>query len=244
MKHFNIALILGIFAALGNMAGAFLLPQRKGHTIFINSMISIGAGCMMGVVVLEMIPESMKLSEQAPLFLILGFMTAHFFEHMVAPHFHFGEETHPEAMVSKLTATSAIVGLSIHSLFDGVSIGSGFLVDESFGWLIFLAIFLHKLPEGFTISSIIISAGQRKKISILIAIAIGILTIGGVSLTYFLSHLVFFALPFSAGITLYVAASDLIPLINEFKGKKYSIMLFTGFIIYYFSHRIIHIFVH
>jgi zinc and cadmium transporter len=120
MKHFNIALILAIFAALGNMAGAFLLPQRKGHTIFVNSMISIGAGCMMGVVILEMIPESMKLSEQAPLFLILGFMTAHFFEHMVAPHFHFGEETHPEAMVSKLTATSAIFGLSIHSLFDGV----------------------------------------------------------------------------------------------------------------------------
>lgn len=195
---------------------------------------------MMGVVILEMLPESLKLTEQAPLFFILGFMTAHFFEHMIAPHFHFGEETHPEAMLSMLSSSSAIFGLGIHSLFDGVSIGSGFLVSAPVGWLIFLAIFLHKLPEGFTISSIIISSGQRKKVALIVSGCIGILTIAGLFLTFVLHHLLFFALPFSAGITLYVAASDLIPIINEFKGNRYSILLFLGFLVYYFSHIFIH----
>jgi zinc transporter ZupT len=46
-----------------------------------------------------------------------------------------------------------MAGLSLHALFDGVAIGSGFLVSGWLGWLIFLAIFLHKAPEGFTMAS-------------------------------------------------------------------------------------------
>ncbi len=240
MNNLTIAIIASIFAIIGNAAGAMLIPKKLFHRSIIYINMAIGSGCMIGVVILEMIPESIKLSEKAPLFLGVGFIFAHFFEHIIAPHFHFGEETHEEEMIAPFIAVSAIFGMSIHSLFDGVSIGSGFVVSTSLGLLIFLAILLHKIPEGFTISTIIICSGKTKKNALVIANFVGILTLMGVLTAFVLKGLVFFALPFSAGITLYVAASDLIPIINEMKGIKYSILIFVGFLIIFIMHLFIH----
>ena len=51
-------------------------------------------------------------------------------------------------------SVSALVGLSTHTFFDGVSIASGFLVSVPLGLLISCAVALHKIPEGFTVASI------------------------------------------------------------------------------------------
>ena len=50
-----------------------------------------------------------------------------------------------------------------------------------------------------------------------------------------------YALPFSAGVTLYVAASDLIPEVNrkEEKNPMVSIVVFAGVALFYLLHRLI-----
>jgi zinc transporter ZupT len=50
-----------------------------------------------------------------------------------------------------------------------------------------------------------------------------------------------YALPFSAGVTLYVAASDLIPEVNraEEKNPVVSVVVFGGVALFYALHRII-----
>jgi len=240
MDNFTLALIASFVAAAATVAGAFLIPKKIYHTLAVNYLISLAAGFMLSVAILEMMPESLELSKKAPLFLVIGFFVAHLFEHVISPHFHFGEETHPEMMVSFINASAAFFGLSMHSLFDGVSLGSGFIISAPVGWLIFLAIFFHKLPEGFTISSLVIVSGKSKKYSIIAASLIGSITILGFFIAFLLKDLIYMALPFSAGITLYVAASDLIPLINNFKGIKYSILLFSGIILYYLLHLLLH----
>ena len=87
----------------------------------------------------------------------------HFFEHTVAPHFHFGEEQHDEVMMNPAVGLSALVGLSIHTFFDGVSIASGFLISIPLGLLIFFAVILHKIPEGVTVATIALASGQGKR---------------------------------------------------------------------------------
>ena len=82
--------------------------------------------------------------------LLGGYLLIHFFEHTIAPHFHFGEETHPEAVVRPSAAYTALGGLSIHTFFDGASVASAFVVDRKVGLLVFVAVLLHKVPEGFT----------------------------------------------------------------------------------------------
>ena len=81
-----------------------------------------------------------------------GYCVVHLLEHTINAHFHYGEETHHGEFVSTRTGYSVLGGLSVHALFDGVAIGSGFVVSNALGWLIFLAIFLHKAPEGFTMA--------------------------------------------------------------------------------------------
>ena len=80
------------------------------------------------------------------MFVLAGYFLVHFFEHTVAPHFHFGEETHHEEMSHAHASYAALLGLVIHTFFDGVAIASGLLVSTWLGGVIFVAIFLHKIP--------------------------------------------------------------------------------------------------
>ncbi len=76
------------------------------------------------------------------------------------PHFHFGEETH---RLTPAAGVSALLGLTLHTFFDGVAIASGFLVSGQLGILLFLAVLLHKLPEGVTIASVMLAGGAEPR---------------------------------------------------------------------------------
>src|SRR6266571_737788 len=150
----------------------------------------------------------------APALVLLGYLAVHLTQHTVTPHFHFGEETHP---VSSIAGTSALVGLLLHTFFDGVAIASAFLVRAELGIMVFVAIFLHKLPEGVTISSLMLAGGRTGGRAVGAAALLGVATLLGVVLTEQMGFLVQHGLALSAGVTIYVAASNLVP---EFQGKR------------------------
>ena len=62
---------------------------------------------------------------------------------------------------------------------------------------------------------------------------LGVATLLGVATISLWSGLVRFALPFSAGAALYVAASDLIPAVNETKGVRMALWVFGGVLLFY-----------
>ena len=122
--------------------------------------VAIGAGFLLCVAFLRMLPEAVALEPLAALPLVAGgYFLTHLFEHALVPHFHFGEEVHAE-FVHRTSSRAAILGLGLHSFFDGVSIAAGYAVSPVLGWMAFIAIALHKLPEGFTIASIVRAAGE------------------------------------------------------------------------------------
>jgi zinc transporter ZupT len=142
-------------------------------------------------------------------------------------------------------AYAAVGGLWIHTFFDGVSIASAFLIDFRVGFLVFIAILLHKMPEGFTVASIMLASGRSARKALLATAAIGAATLAGViAVVAFNARVhsaVAYALPFSAGVTLYVAASDLIPEVNhkEERNPTVSIVVFVGVALFYLLHRLI-----
>jgi len=177
--------------------------------------------------------------------LLAGYLLIQLFEHTLAPHFHFGAETHPESVLRPSAAYTAIGGLLIHTFFDGVSIAAAFLVNFKVGLLVFIAILLHKMPEGFTVASIMLASGRSRRKANIASLAIGAATFVGVFTVAALSNrsvgAVAYALPFSAGVTLYVAASDLIPEVNhkEEKNPMVSVVVFGGVALFYILHRVI-----
>jgi len=159
---------------------------------------------------------------------LAGYLIIHFFEHTVTPHFHFGEETHKEQFVHSHKGYSVLIGLIIHTFFDGIAIASGFLVSNWLGWIIFFAIFLHKIPEGFTVASVMLASGRSRGVAWGASVLLGAATFAGVLTMVLLRREVSFGLPLSAGVTIYVAASDLIPEVNREPGAGVALVVFLG----------------
>src|SRR6185369_9743281 len=120
------------------------------------------------------------------------------------------------------------IGLTIHTFFDGVAIASGFLVSDWLGWLIFLAVFLHKIPEGFTVASVMLASGRSRSIAWGASALLGAATLAGVLTMALFRHHVTAGLPLAAGVTIYVAASDLMPEVNKEPGVKMALVVFLG----------------
>lgn len=236
-----LVLLLGCVAAFAEFLGGYLIasrghwPQRAQVT-----MLALGAGFVLALVFLELIPHSFEaIGASASVYALAGFGTLHFFEHTVVGHLHFGEEVHKEAMASRLAGISAFSGLMIHAFFDGLSISVGLQFDLLLGLLVFTAVLLHKFPEGLTIGSIMLSAGFSRENVIKAALAIGAATILGVATVLFLPGVneiwLGRILAFSAGTVLYVGATDLIPEINKCEERMPPLMVFGGIALFYLT---------
>ncbi len=196
-------------AAAGNVLGALAVvrhSQRSLHAIDLG--IAFGAGFMIAVAILGVFPEVFRAGPEAGLYVVAGYLGVHAAQHVLIPHFHYGEETH---QVSAVTGMTALVGLSLHSFFDGVAIASGFLVSGRLGFLLFLAVLVHKLPEGVTMASMMLAGGQSRARAVGSAVGLGVATLLGVALMEVVAPLARHGLALSAGVTLYVAASNLVP---------------------------------
>jgi zinc transporter ZupT len=225
----KLSLLLGIAAALADVAGGFVLVKAENVQRYLRYFVALGAGFLMATSVLEMLPESLKLDAKlAPVLVMAGYCAVHFLEHTINAHFHFGKETHHGEFVSQHTSYSVMGGLAVHALFDGVAIGSGFAINSMLGWLIFLAIFLHKAPEGFTMASVMLASGASRRTALLSAGVLAAATIVGVLLIALAPGMVRFGLPVSAGVALYVAATDLVPEVNREPGIRMALVFFAG----------------
>jgi zinc transporter ZupT len=231
-------LIYGALAALANVAGGlWVTSHERMNQLTLRLLVALGAGFMLAAVFLEILPESLKMWEpesREPWILFLaGYLLVQLVEHTLAPHFHFGEETHHEEMIDSHVSLTAVGALAIHTFFDGISIASGFVVDLKLGIVIFIAIMLHKLPEGFTVASIMLASGRGPAAARRATFFIGGATLLGAATVTFVQTLAPYTLPLSAGVTLYVAASDLIPEVNEKEGFRTAVIVFAGVALYY-----------
>jgi zinc transporter ZupT len=225
----RLSLILGTIAALADVAGGLVLVRAHGIEKYLRYFVALGAGFLMATALLEMTPESMKLNERlGPVLIMAGYCAMHLLEHTINAHFHFGEETHGTEFLHAHKGFSVLGGLSAHALFDGVAIGSGFAVSSSLGWLIFIAIVLHKAPEGFTMASVMLASGRSRSMALLSAIVLAAATLGGVAVIELVPSWVPFGLPISAGVALYVAATDLVPEVNREPGIRMALVFFAG----------------
>ncbi len=228
------ALIPALLAACGNVIGALAVTRRASASLkAIEQFLAFGAGFMLAVVLIEVLPAAFERSgPSAALLVFAGYFAVHLSQHTLTPHFHFGEETHH---VNHLAARSALLGLLLHTFFDGVAIAGAFLVRPQLGVVVSIAIFLHKLPEGVTIASLTLAAGGSAPRALRASAWLGVATLLGVLVTDRVGFLVHNGLAIAAGVTLYVAASNLVP---EFQGKggwKLPLSFFSGAAVFFLT---------
>jgi zinc transporter ZupT len=236
----NTALLYALAAAGANLAGGLVITTASpGGRTTQRMLIAFGAGFMLAVAFLEMIPHAMEAGEGAALAVVVGYLLVHLTQHVITPHFHFGEETHHEEMVGSWVGVAALLGLLLHTFFDGVAIASGFGVSSALGLLVFTAILLHKIPEGVTVASIMLASGSSRRGALLGVGLLGLSTVLGVLLTAQLEPLRRHGLALSAGVTLYVAASNLIPEVQKERSLNSALSVFVGFGVFFLARLLV-----
>ncbi|HEY3998577.1 MAG TPA: ZIP family metal transporter [Candidatus Xenobia bacterium] len=73
-----------------------------------------------------------------------------------------GHHDHEHTLISKTASYTAQLGLLLHTALDGVAIGAGFSLSLQVGILMFLAVIFHKMPEGFSLASLVLASGRGR----------------------------------------------------------------------------------
>jgi len=232
-------LLYGFLAGVAEVLGGTLVVLRKEWPARVQEyLLALSAGFLLSLVFVELVPESLHaVGQDAPLYMLAGYAVLHFFEHTIVGHLHFGEETHSEVMLSRVASYSTFAGLCIHAFFDGFTIAVGMQFNFVLGVLIFIAVILHKIPEGLTIASVMMAARHRRSTAFTASVVVGVATfagaVGALMLSGVSEKMVGVAFAFSAGVATYVGASDLIPEINHAKNRIIPLLVFGGMLLFY-----------
>jgi len=231
LSKFNIFLY-GLAAGFGGIIGiSILLFREKWAKKNSLKLICFSVGIFLGLIFIHLLPEAISLNSHALWFTLGGFLLFYFLESMMLLHSHTDAESTGERHHS--FGALALLGLSLHSAFDGLSIGIGFEVSESLGFLATFAVLAHKIPDGIAIASILFFAKELRRTVIKYGILICSVTPVGTLLTLLFvqnvsEKIMGGLLAFSSGFFIYIAASDLIPQTHSKRGLGNFLYVLTG----------------
>jgi zinc and cadmium transporter len=218
-------------AALASAAVPVLLPRLQARAHY---FLSFAAGVMLGAAFFHMLPEAVATGgiEALP-WALGGFVFLFSMERYVLIHWckedescevHGGDHHHAGTM-----GLAALLGLSVHTIVDGFALGAA--VAGGVGTSAFLAILSHKVPNSFSLASILVYERYARR-TVAAYMGIFVLTLPLGAILYFLlsgalSEVVFGAraLAFSAGTFLHLAVSDLIPDLHRYKDQRLGLSL-------------------
>ena len=226
------AVLYGFIACIGTTIGIFIIWKYREwgqkHTVY---FISFAAGLLITVSILHLIPESLELNVNAPIFLLIGFLSLHLFDRFLDNHTFNNTMSNSGSITTKRYSLGIISawGIGVHSFVDGVIFMVTFSISTFTGIATSTALVFHEIPEGIITFLLLKEAGfSEKKSAIYAFIAAGISTPMGAIVAYpFVYSLgtqqLGILLALAAGALLYVGASRLLPE-SEKGSTKYSLI--------------------
>jgi zinc transporter ZupT len=194
-----------------------LVALRMSHSL--PTVIALSGGIVVAVALFDVLPEAIDLlpddSTAIGALMGAGFLTFFLFERVLVLH-HRDEPA--DARAHHQVGTLGALGLSAHSLIDGLAIGLAFGANTSTGVLVLIAVLAHDFADGLNTVSFVLSQSQNRPQAIrwlatdavapLIGVTIGaLISVSDATLGYLLS--------FYAGFFLYMGATDLLPEAHE-----------------------------
>lgn len=199
-----IPLLYALVTSTATLAGGALPMYTRLRLVEQRYMVAFAGGAMVAIALFDLIPEMEAHNAVA---LLVGFFAIYLLEKLVMIH-ACGEaecETH-------IMGWPALIGIAAKSLIDGLAIAVGFRASPVLGSLIALAVFAHEIPRGLATTAIMQKAGySRPRVWAALLVDAGFAPLG-VLLSSLIPPSAFEPLiGFTAGVFLYVGASDLLP---------------------------------
>jgi ZIP family zinc transporter/zinc and cadmium transporter len=255
-EEWRAVLFAGSFAGTATFVGMMLVLAREQWSRRYSAvLVSLSAGVLLGVGILHILPESMEMTANAPLFVILAFIIFYFLEHHLLIHAGHEEQHHINLDIDDChddccsrphpMGLVAFIGMGLHSVIDGMIIGTSFEVSHDLGLLSALGVIAHEVPEGIAMIAILLHYGWQRRKAIQLTAFVALATPGAAILTFALvnnlpEHLLGVLLAGAGGSFVYIAASDLIPESHRSRGFSSSIALCGGVLIAWLAGHITH----
>ncbi len=210
-------------------AGGAIPLYFKENRKMLHLFISFGAGVLLGAAFLHMIPDAAGyIGPKLGIPILFGFLMLYILEKFIM--------THPcpaDSCEYHTVGLSAFFGLSLHSFITGLALGAGILVPK-LGFIVFLAVVLHKLPASLSLASLLVKENYSNLKILLTILLFSVMVPVGAAVTYFLAEhtsltVIGYLIAFSAGTFLHVAADDLLPEIHH-DGQDRIIRLLVFFV--------------
>jgi len=225
---------ISIIAGLSTIVGVYIVKTFQRWTKrYTTLIIALAAGIILGTAFFELIPESIELAgETWPYWTVAGFALFFFLEQFMVMH----ACSNSEGDCDHAPSRTAVLGIGLHSLVDGLLIGLGFEVSLSVGIIATVAVIVHELPEGI-FSYTLLSHGKldEKKTmfySWLVALATPIGTLITLLIIHHISQeIVGILLAITAGNFIYISATDLIPETHKKSAKSSILLVITGIVL-------------
>ena len=207
----------GIYAAgiffVSFVGGLIPLLRRWSHSQ-LQTLISVSAGIILGVLFFDLLPSAAPTTPNFYTAAIAGFLLLFAFEKFVFIHPHETEE-----LSAQRSGLAAYFGISFHALLDGVALGSSAMLP-GLAPVVAFAILAHKIPDTFSLSSILTFFGYSRRRTLGMLFFFSLLTpLGGLLALWFLRDVEPQALGMLIGLAsgtfLFIATSDLLPHAHE-----------------------------
>lgn len=191
--------------------------------------MSFAAGVLLTVSLMHILPEAYAMNKKSPVFVLIGFISLYISNRILDRH-----RFHDHEGVDVSLGVVPMIGIGIHSFLDGVIYSVTFNVSIFTGAIAAIGMVLHEFPEGIVTFLLLERGGfSRKKAVIWSLAAAAVSTPLGTLVSFpFIntidSGILGLMLAFSAGALLYVAATHLLPAIEEESNNNILISLFFG----------------
>ncbi len=229
-----------------------LIKMTHRRTQFVLSFVG---GFMLGVALLHLLPHGvlqagsldlvMSAALAGLLFMFFLIRAFHFHDHGAAAEGtehgcaedHHHRHHHEHGAVNDLSWTGVALGLSIHTLIDGVALGAAVRSDEWqgvnswYGFAVFLAIVLHKPLDALSITSLMTAANwppQTRQVvnagfSMMCPLGALLVVLGMHRMDAHQAQALGMILGFSAGVFLCISLSDLLPEVQFHRHDRFQL---------------------
>jgi len=194
--------------------------------------MSFAAGVLLTGSLMHILPEAYAMNRQAPVFVLIGFVSLYIFDRIVDRY----RDNHQDTTRVSI-GLIPMVAIGIHSFLDGVIYSVTFNVSIFTGVLAAIGMVLHEFPEGIVTFLLLKRGGfSRKKAVIWSLIAAAFSTPLGTLVSFpFINTIdpgiLGLMLAFSAGALLFVGATHLLPAIEKENRKNTLISFCIGILV-------------
>lgn len=227
-----------LVVSLISLVGAALISIKKNvlhHLIII--LVALAIGALVGDAFFHLIPEAVEEGMDITtigLIVIAGMMTFFVLEKVLGHHHHHHHDEYeyrPEARAQfiesggvpmaniKPVGRLVLIADSVHNYFDGVVIAASFLINIPTGIASTVAIIFHEIPQEIGDFAILLYAGYTRGRALLFNLySAGFAVLGAVTVLILgdiVSGALAYVVPFSAGVFIYIASSDLVPELHK-----------------------------